>query len=164
MASNRRYFPTIFSINWRTAASSVTSTVCPSNLEPFVPAALFKASNSSGARKVTTTLAPSSRNARVTARPNPPVPPATRITLPSNFASISAPLRSLSLAVQPFGHQESMVILVSGAPIEFQRRGVAVVDFQMKGVDAHFARFPLDRLHRLAAKSAAPARGVNVQF
>src|SRR6266576_6000605 len=36
-------------------------------------------------------MAPSSRKAEATARPNPPVPPATRTTRPSNLALIATP-------------------------------------------------------------------------
>jgi hypothetical protein len=48
---------------------------------------------------VTTTLAPSSRNARLTARPNPPVPPATNATFPENLALISFLLYALAIRV-----------------------------------------------------------------
>src|SRR4030095_5436930 len=64
-----------------TAASSVTSTLCPVNSDASLRADSFNASNSSCARNVTATLAPSCRNARLTERPRPPVPPATKTSL-----------------------------------------------------------------------------------
>src|SRR6267154_2534786 len=49
------------------------------------------------------TLAPPSRNASVTARPNPPVPPATRAIFPSNFALMS--IASICLSVDNGDHR-----------------------------------------------------------
>src|SRR5690242_4787372 len=72
---------------------------CPSNCGPYLAAALCNASNSSFFQYVTTNLAPSSRNARLIARPNPPVPPATNTTLPENLVPISLLEPVLSIVV-----------------------------------------------------------------
>src|SRR5689334_19133336 len=72
---------------------------CPSNCDPYLAAALCNASNSSFFQYVTTNLAPSSRNARLIARPNPPVPPATNTTLPENLVPISLLEPALSIVV-----------------------------------------------------------------
>src|SRR5579859_1753959 len=72
-------------MNSAVAASSVTSTWRPSRRDAWGPAESFKARSSSAFRYVTITLAPSSRNARLTAMPRPPVPPATTTTLPAKL-------------------------------------------------------------------------------
>lgn len=56
------------------------------------------------------------------------------------------------------------MINVAGAAIEFHRRIVAMVYFQMNGVHTHFARFLLDKSNGLPAKTAAAIGGDNVQF
>src|SRR5207248_5342026 len=83
---------------------------------------------------LTATLAPSSRNAVVTALPKPPVPPATRTTLPPNLALTNTPRNK---------PQSSRTI---------------------NGLDAHFARFLLDEGHGPPAKTAAAISGDYVQF
>src|SRR2546427_7935597 len=87
--SSRPYFAMIASTNPRTADSSVAPTRRPSNRAAFSPLALLRASNSFSWRQVAITAAPSPKNARLTARPSPPVPPATRATLPEKWISIS---------------------------------------------------------------------------
>src|SRR5437762_4459641 len=67
------------------------------------------------------TVALSSRNAEVTARPNPPVPPATRTTLPENLPLISIPPGSLTIKLQQFGHH----LVIRGGPVTLRfARGV----------------------------------------
>src|SRR5580704_11015267 len=90
--SSRPCRSTIPSINLATAPSSVTSTAYPSSDAPSAStslalAAFFNSSKSPGLRNVTTTRAPASTNAKLTARPNPPVPPATNTTLPAILLS-----------------------------------------------------------------------------
>src|SRR5262245_22653847 len=81
------------SIIFCTSASLVTSTWCPDSNDSCVRADCFKASNSSCLRNVTATVAPSCRKARLTARPRPPVPPATKASLFENrLAIVIAPL------------------------------------------------------------------------
>src|SRR6266852_9885318 len=87
----RPCFPRRLSIRAVTAASSVTSTPYPSSRSLLAPAALCRLSHSSRRRYVTATLQPCSRKARLTARPNPPVPPATKATFPPNFPAIPSP-------------------------------------------------------------------------
>src|SRR5216684_3856603 len=164
MASIRRCFPIIFSTSWRTAASSVTSTVCPSSRGSLVPAALFKASNSSCFRYVTTTFAPSSRNARVTACPKPPVPPATRATFPSNLALIGIPLSLMLLAPQPFGHQKSIVIRIPRSAVEFECGVVSSINLKMDGIRTHLQRFLFNKSNGPPAVPALPVRRVNIQL
>src|SRR5215472_6066647 len=97
-------------------------------------------------------VAPTSRKAEVTSRPKPPVPPATRTTLLSNLTVIaylwayliSNISDSLTITLEPFGHQEAIVIDVASAAIEFEGRIVAGVDLQMNSVDTHFAGRLLD--------------------
>src|SRR5208282_1161614 len=81
MASSRVCRATMPPMSWLTALSSVTSTVWPSRDAALVLAAFFNASNSAGFRYVAITLAPALRNARLTACPKPPVPPATNTIL-----------------------------------------------------------------------------------
>ncbi len=56
------------------------------------------------------------------------------------------------------------MIPVAGAAVEFQRRIIAAVNFEMNGVDAHFERFLFDESNGLAAKAAAAMIRSNVQF
>src|SRR6266567_1844076 len=76
------------------ADSSVTSTGRPAREVCFEPAESFNAKNSSSLRYVTITFAPSLRNARLTALPRPPVPPATTTTLFENTIFILSPCDS----------------------------------------------------------------------
>jgi hypothetical protein len=70
----------------------------------------------------------------------------------------------LIFSVQPFGHQEAVMIFKTGAPVEFECGIVAVVDFEMYGVDAHFASLLFDEDYRLAAITASAVRGINVEL
>src|SRR6267142_5628502 len=61
-------------------------------------------------------------------------------------------------AVQPFGHQESIVVLVSRAPIELRRGIISAIDFQMDGIHAHLACLLFEKVDGLPAKAAASPR------
>src|SRR6201996_8071901 len=79
------------STNFATAPSSRTSTARPINCDSRPVAARLSSANSFSLLYGTTTFAASSRNASDTARPNPPVPPATTATLPAKLISMNPP-------------------------------------------------------------------------
>jgi hypothetical protein len=56
------------------------------------------------------------------------------------------------------------VTFVSRTPIEFKRRIIPLVDFEMDGIRAQLARFFLQELNCLAAKPTPAVGGVDVQF
>src|SRR5690348_6733385 len=78
--------------------------------------------------------------------------------------SAATSLGSVTIMLQPFGHQEAVVIFVASAAIKFQRGIVAAVDFEMNGVNAHFASFLFDENHGLAAKTAAAMSRNDIEF
>src|SRR5579859_5270718 len=90
------------SIRPPTAVSSVTSTPYPSRRSLLAPAALCSASHSSRRRYVTATVQPFSRKTRLTARPNPPVPPATKANLPPVCPAIPHLLPFHLLTADPY--------------------------------------------------------------
>jgi hypothetical protein len=56
------------------------------------------------------------------------------------------------------------MLAVADAAIEFEGRIVAMVDFEMNGVDSHFVSLPFNKSHGLAAKSAAAMLRNDIQF
>ena len=68
------------------------------------------------------------------------------------------------VAVQPFGHQESIVIFITGLPVKFKHGIVSAVHFEMDGIHTHFARLFLDEFDGLAAKAAPTVNGFDVQL
>jgi hypothetical protein len=56
------------------------------------------------------------------------------------------------------------VTFVSRAPIEFKRRIIPLIDFQMDGIYTQLARFILQELNGLTAKPTPPVPRVDVKF
>lgn len=65
---------------------------------------------------------------------------------------------------EPLGHQKSLVIFVSGAPVEIDRGIVSVVDLEMNGAHAHFPSHFLGKSHGLIPKTTVTEGRVDVQL